>query len=409
MNTPEKPFNENERLEELYKYQILDTPYEKEFDELVQLASQICDIPISLITLVDKERQWFKASVGVDVRETPRDVSFCAHAIHDDKALIIRDALEDERFVNNPLVQDQPNIRFYAGVPLISPKGYRMGTLCVIDTRPRDLSDEQINALEVLSRQVSKQMDLMLANNRLAESLEKVEQQNHELEKLNRTNNKLLSVISHDLRSPFTTMSGFLDLIEQDALSGEEILSSTKGLKNLLVSSTDLLENLIQWGISRISSDELDLQSVNLFKVTNEIFADLKPVANKKGNELENLIPDNMELEVDSVMLRFIIRNLTQNAIKFTENGNISVSADEYPEYHRISVRDNGRGMIPEHQSGLFNWEKRLSTKGTSGEKGSGLGLLLCKDFVENHKGEIKVKSKAGEGTEFSFTISKKL
>ena len=409
MKIPQKTADEGKRLEALYQYEILNTLPEKEFDELVELASQICNAPISLITLVDKERQWFKARVGLEVNETSRDVSFCAHAIHHSEMMIVRDAMQDERFADNPLVLDQPNIRFYAGMPLINPQGYRLGTLCVIDTEARDLSDMQLNALEVLSKQVTRQMELILTNRKLAESVRKIKKQNEELEKLNRTNNKLLSVISHDLRSPFTTMSGFLELIEEGELSEEEILSSTQGLKTILNSSTDLLENLIQWGVSRITSDELHLQTINLRRVVSEIIADLTPAASIKGNELQNLIPEKTNLEADSVMLRFVIRNLVQNAIKFTESGVISVDALQYPEYDMIFVRDTGRGMTLDHQQELFNWEKRLSTQGTSGEKGSGLGLLLCKEFVENHKGEISVKSKPSVGTEFSFTISRKI
>ena len=116
------PHDEEERLQALKRYNILDTVPEKEFDEIVQLASEICEAPISLMSLVDAERQWFKARVGLETQETHRDVAFCSHAIHDNKLFIVEDTYNDERFVDNPLVTGHPNIRFYAGAPLITPE-----------------------------------------------------------------------------------------------------------------------------------------------------------------------------------------------------------------------------------------------------------------------------------------------
>lgn len=163
--------NEEERLQELLKYKILDTPEERCFDDIVQLASQLCQAPISLITLVDNSRQWFKARLGVpaELKETSRDIAFCAHAIHFDKLLEVKDLLKDKRFADNPLVLNEPKIRFYAGIPLISPRGYKLGTLCVLDTRPRVLDPEQRFALDALAKQVMQQFELKLKNMKLAE------------------------------------------------------------------------------------------------------------------------------------------------------------------------------------------------------------------------------------------------
>ncbi len=162
------------RLEALRQYHILDTPPEIGYDDITTLASFICDVPISLISFVDVDRQWFKSKVGVDVTETSRDVSFCAHAILGETMMVINDALLDERFVNNPLVTSAPGIRFYAGVPLVSPEGYPLGTLCVIDRQPRELSDSQKRALDALGRQVVTQLELKRVSFQLADSLEKI-------------------------------------------------------------------------------------------------------------------------------------------------------------------------------------------------------------------------------------------
>lgn len=169
------PAREAERLQALREYKILDTPDESAYNDIATLAAFICDVPIALISFVDSERQWFKSKVGLDVDETPRDISFCTHTILDKKMLVVNDALQDKRFVNNPLVTCAPGIRFYAGVPLVTPNGYSVGTLCVIDRQPRELSESQKKALQALARQVVMQLELRRVSSQLASALEKIE------------------------------------------------------------------------------------------------------------------------------------------------------------------------------------------------------------------------------------------
>lgn len=168
------PTREAARLEALRQYRILDTPSEQAYDDITALAAFICDVPIALVSLVDSDRQWFKSKVGLNVDETSRDVSFCAHAILGESIMIVNDALCDHRFNDNPLVTCTPNIRFYAGVPLHTPDGYSIGTLCVIDHQPRELSDAQIKTLEALARQIVMQLELKRTSAQLADALEQI-------------------------------------------------------------------------------------------------------------------------------------------------------------------------------------------------------------------------------------------
>ncbi len=168
------PADEQARLQALRGLDLLDTEREEEFDELVQLASEICDAPISLISLVDSDRQWFKASVGVEFRETPRDQAFCAHAIGQHELFMIEDATQDPRFHNNPLVTGDAHIRFYAGVPLHISATLALGTLCVVDTKPRTLTESQQNALRILARQVRTRLELLEQKKALAHANEEL-------------------------------------------------------------------------------------------------------------------------------------------------------------------------------------------------------------------------------------------
>jgi diguanylate cyclase (GGDEF)-like protein len=174
--------DENKRLEAVWSLDLLDTPPEDHFDQAARLAATICQTPIGLVSVVDQDRQWFKAKVGLDVCETPRSQAFCAHAIGLTEPLIVPDARLDQRFVHNPLVTGDPDIRFYAGMPITTSDGFTVGTLCVIDTVPRDLTDQQKSGLILLGRHVSAQIALrnhMKTLNRILAEKDVIEKELH--------------------------------------------------------------------------------------------------------------------------------------------------------------------------------------------------------------------------------------
>ena len=192
------PENESARLAALQRYAILDTFPEQEFDDLSRLAAMICGTPIALVSLVDSHRQWFKSRIGIEETETSRDVAFCAHAILQPDVMVVRDALEDERFRENPLVTENPNVRFYAGAPLISQEGYALGTLCVIDRVPRELTPEQKDALKALSRLVVTQMELRRSVSDLSRAIRERRMTEEELDQLFTVSLDMLCIAGFD-------------------------------------------------------------------------------------------------------------------------------------------------------------------------------------------------------------------
>jgi GAF domain-containing protein len=196
MGAPMMSSNDAARVNALQKYAILDSEPEQAFDDLTLLASYVCKTPIALISLVDEDRQWFKSRVGISAKETSRDIAFCSMAIQQQEVFVVPDALEDERFRTNPLVVSEPNIRFYAGAPLINEDGYALGTLCVIDRAPRNLATDQETALKALSRLVLMQMDFRRNLLLLKEALNDRTREEHEREReLQKVQDQLLRVL----------------------------------------------------------------------------------------------------------------------------------------------------------------------------------------------------------------------
>ena len=402
---PKKKENENERLLELESYSILDTLPEKEYDEITFLASQICGTPISLISLIDDKRQWFKSNYGLEVRETARELAFCAHAINDQENIfIVPDSRIDERFSDNPLVTNNPFVVFYAGIPLVSPKGHALGTLCVIDNEPRHLDASQINALKILANQLMRLLELRL-------SIMDLQKSEEHLKRLNATKDKLFSIIGHDLREPIGTLKPLLDFLlkSSDLSDTENVKKVLRMIQKSSTSAYNLMENILAWARSQldeISYSPEEIKLSGLIKTTVDLF---KESLQSKNISISIQIPNDTLLYADRNMLMTVFRNLISNAIKFTSEGkSIEIISIEMDNHHQIEIKDQGIGMDADRISKLFDKTEYTSTYGTNGEKGNGIGLLLCKDFIERNGGTLNVESEIDKGSAFIFSIPKK-
>jgi GAF domain-containing protein len=209
MQTPALPLDETERLAALQALNLLDTLPEARFDRITRLAARLFDVPIALVTLVDVNRQWFKSCYGLETRETTRDISFCGHAILQPDILVVPDALADPRFADNPLVTDEPHIRFYAGQPLNTFSRQRVGTLCIIDRRPRQLSLSEQQTLKDLAAWAERE----LSSVELAEALKKLQASNAQLARLNQVREEFVHMVSHNFRTALTGIQGFSEMI----------------------------------------------------------------------------------------------------------------------------------------------------------------------------------------------------
>jgi signal transduction histidine kinase len=381
---------ESERIKSLKSYLVLDTETEEEIDTLTQLASEICETPITLVSLIDEDRQWFKSKVGLDVNETSRDLAFCAHAINDrDELLIIEDARADKRFFDNPLVTSYPNVIFYAGVVLKSDEELPLGTLCVIDNSPRKLSDKQIRSLKTISKQI---MNLL----NYKKSIRKQEELSVQLLQKNRELERFASIAAHDLRSPLSNIIGAANLFSK-------IYASQIDSEGRLI--IDLIENSGQ-RFSKI--DDLSLlkkSKVDLIKLVK----DLAKLIGNKDNLKISLNTQLTSIETFPIILDQILINLFTNSLKYSNKkiAEIELYISENSSHYLFIVKDNGPGIAKKDQSVIFNLFQIASIKDQYGNKGNGIGLATVKKVIEKIGGEIHVKSEEDQGAEFHFSISK--
>jgi signal transduction histidine kinase len=397
---PKIPENEKQRIEDLFSYNVLDTLEASEYDDITHIASLICDAPISLISLIDDKRQWFKSHYGLAVTETPKELAFCAHAINEpNNILMVPDSRTDERFFDNPLVTSDPFVIFYAGVPLISSSGFPLGTLCVIDNKPKTLNEEQIKSLKALSNQVITILELRKSKRLLTEMNMALVQKNQTLE-------QFAMIAANDINSPLRSISSLIELF----WGGYSSSLDKEGVElfKLIDFSTNQLRNLIDGIIDYTISDKSlseQKEKIQFVDFVNEVVRLLDP---HKTHQFTVTAYDGI-IELNSAALKQILINLISNAIKYNdkENTEIEIGFSQTEDDYCFFVKDNGSGIPAEKVDSIFDIFQIGQTKDRYGKRGSGIGLATVKKLVEGQKGTIKVESEINKGSKFSFNISK--
>ncbi len=424
------PDNEAARIEALHAYQILDSLPESQYQDIVALASTICGTPMAVISLVDQDRQWFKAKIGLEATETERDIAFCAHALlHADELMVVPDAMRDPRFADNPLVTGAMQVRFYAGAPLRTHDGLALGTLCVIDRTPRELTPAQANALSALSRQVMSHMELR----QKILQLEQAQAQLQQSEKM-ASIGQLAAGVAHEINNPvgfvssnmgtlgnyagtlFDTLDGYDTILrdEQVTAATRERISALReraDLEYLKLDMVDLVKESME-GLNRVRDivqalkdfshvGEVDWQFASLHA---GIDTTLKIVGNEIRHKAQVVRQYGALPPVRCLpsQLNQVFMNLLVNAAQaIGRDGVITIRTGVENGWARIEIADNGAGIAPQNLQRIF--DPFFTTKPVG--LGTGLGLSVSYNIVRKHGGEISVDSTPGVGTTFTIKL----
>ena len=398
------PHNELERLAALKRYNILDTLPDHAFNDATKLVSYICGVPIAHISFIDESRQWFKSEIGIGVSEVPREITFCQYTIMDSKMVEISDTFLNDQFKDDPNVTGGFKIRFYAGIPLTTPDGYNIGTICAIDHVSKELNENQRNALSIVAKHVINQLELRTKNIEL-------DAQRKIAERAVLAKDSFLANMSHEIRTPLNAIIGFTDLLAQtklDATQHDYIDSVQIAGENLLLIINDILD------LSKIESGNLTIETepFNLKKTLKHVYNLLKVKVPKDIEFNLFLDADMPEMVVgDQGRLNQVLVNLVGNALKFTEDGEVTVSVKmvEETDNHyalRFSVKDTGIGIPENKLKTIFERFTQAEESTTRRFGGTGLGLSIVKQLIELQNAEIQVKSKEGRGSEFFFVLT---
>ncbi|HMG81745.1 MAG TPA: GAF domain-containing sensor histidine kinase [Ferruginibacter sp.] len=376
------------RMHALRKYNILDTPPNPSFDRITKLAAKLFHVPIAMISLVDTDRIWFKSRFGIDIAQIDRDLGLCSLAIQSDDIYLMEDAIKDSLTATNPYVSGQCGLRFYAAAPLKVKGGYNIGTLCIMDRRPRHLEESQKEVLHDLAEILINQIEFRLAT-KIA-----TEQQN-----------QLLNIAVHDLRNPLTTIPLWIDLIKEEKRNHTAVIEMSGYIKKAALKMTKTINELLESAALEANQIKLSFSELNLVSIVQKVVDANQILASAKNQALEIYIEDHPTVYADETKLIEIVDNLLNNAIKYSaKHKDISIRIKQVDEKAIIEVVDQGLGFTKEDKKNVFESFSKLSSKPTGEETSSGLGLFIVKLFVEAHKGKIFVESE-GKNKGSKFTV----
>jgi signal transduction histidine kinase len=389
---------EQARLTTLQQYQIINTDLEVPFDDIAELAADACGAPIALITLIGKEIQWYIAGYGTKQQESVRAESFCSHTIvRPYKALIINDLQKDARFKNHPHVLGEPHYRFYAGIPITTPDGYAIGTLCVKDYKSRELNKVQIRMLKIFANQIITQLELQ----RKVHQLESTHQQ---LETANKELSRFAYVVAHDIRSPLKNIDQLTVLLEEEnrGIVSDESIKMLGFIRKRSQDLNNLVSGILEYSLS--GKNALHKENMALEEFIQKVIGFCGVPSNCK-------ISLHLEMKTwntDATLLHQILQNLISNAVKYNDKEqtiigiNIRIVDEILVE---IAISDNGPGIPESIREKVF--EPFFSYHGTDrfGKKGNGIGLATVKNLVERLDGRISLRNNSTGGSLFKILI----
>lgn len=390
------PADEADRIKALERYEKIEEGIQREevFDRLAALAALICNAPVAFIKLVGRDKQYVKASFGSEGSTMPRSAGICQYTIMQDDILEIRDSLEHDIFKKDPNLPGPDKLRFYAGVPLKTPDGFKVGTLCVIDKKPGILSDSQKEAIKTLADEIISRYELISFKNQLAEK--------------NDEKDELIKIVSHDIRSPLGGIINFsamlleelkepdhIEMVKHIEKGGETILS----IISLMLDSDNVRNSAFI--VKPVPADVVDL--------TKKVIGLFMKELNKKNLNLRLEMDDQMDGNLDKEKWELVVGNLLSNAIRFTPaKGSITIKLTTLMKSKKLldfTIKDTGMGMPDDLIEDIFSGKESIIRPGTNGKESTGFGMFMAKKYVSLMKGMIKVSSEEKKGTVINVLI----
>lgn len=382
------PENDVQRLEKLHDYQILDTHSEDTFDNIALMASQIFNTPSAFISFVDEHRVFLKSNLStLPVNELKREHSICSRTILCDVVTVYNDTHEHADLLTSPYVSADEGIRFYAGAPLKSPEGLNMGTICVVDSVPREVTQSQLDMLKTLSKIIIDKLENKLRYRKNMEA------------QIN-----LMNIALHEIKNPLASINLANDILRKVESKREQM---TDLIKSSVVRIQTKLADLLKQSEQEETQLVLSIEEVNPRELFKRVINNFELLAQRKKQVLQLELDENLpNIYVDRAKISDVLHNLVSNAIKYSYHGSvIRILAIVINNHVQIEIKDEGQGLNEDDVSKLFTKFAKLSSKPTGKETSNGLGLSITKSFVELHNGTIHAKS-PGKDQGTSFIIS---